>query len=194
MKVYVFIVLIATFVTLTIYGTSNYGASNSMKNAYVPAGYVVMANEITGEVQAKLLKRYKRHKISTVGIMAGMADCVNAMGLEFLIHGHFTKDELRKMLVDSLEEYLSPINSNEKLRPYLKNYPFTTNEVEITFYIRDEKGNSLFDPNISLAYSSRGKLYFYTVDKNDTYGFKVQDKEDYETAKKIVEESSKNRG
>ena len=33
--------------------------------------------------------------------------------------------EARKLLVDAVDEYLAEINANDKVRPYLHNYPFT---------------------------------------------------------------------
>lgn len=165
-----------------------YGIS-FVNNQYVPADYVVRADKITEEVKALLSKRYK---MQVVGITGGMADCVNVLGLSFQINGPIPKNVLREMLVDCVEEFLVPINADEKLRPFLKNYPFTAKEIDIAIFIKDKNGNRLYDPEISVASAHYGKVYFNTVDKNNTMnGYKEWMEEDYETARKIVEENKK---
>jgi hypothetical protein len=68
---------------------------NSMNDQYVPADYVIMADQIIGEMEAKLTKRYKIKSISTT---SGMADCFNVVGLGFEIKGPLTREQLRKIL------------------------------------------------------------------------------------------------
>ncbi|HEV8052732.1 MAG TPA: hypothetical protein VGP47_09565 [Parachlamydiaceae bacterium] len=159
-----------------------------MNNQYIPAYYVIMAKEISAKVQKTLSDRYK---MKILGVKSGLADCVNVLGLSFQIQGPLSKEELRVVLVGSVEEFLTQINSNLELRPFLKNYPFTTNEITITIFIKDKNGQSLYHPDISLAYSSTGEISFNTVDKNNIYGYESRERETYSTALVIVKDTNK---
>ena len=168
---------------LIIFESYNYGI-NFVNNQYVPADYVVMADEITEKVEAKLTKRYNMRTIGTIG---GMADRVNMLGLSFQIHGPLSKDKLRRILIDCIEEFLTPINANEKLRPFLKTYPYTVEGLIIEIFVVDDTGKKVYDPNIMLAETFQGELKYRLVDKDTKFGYKSTEKEDYETALKIVQ-------
>ena len=92
---------------------------------------VVIVDLITADVAAKLAKRYN---MRLIGVTGGLARRVNVLGLSFQIRGPLSKEQLRAIVVDCVEEFLLPINTNERLRPSLKNYPFTANEIEIKIF------------------------------------------------------------
>lgn len=145
----------------------------------------VRSDKITEEVKTKLSKRYN---MQLIGITGGMTDCVNELGLSFQIRGPIAKDILRKMLVDCVQEFLAPINADEKLRPFLKNYPITPKEIMIEIYIVNDRGGNVYDPEISVAVAKRGRLRYHTEDENDRFSYKKVTEEDYEIARKIVQE------
>ena len=153
-------------------------------NRYVPEEYIVISQQIRADVATTLTKRYP---MRIIGITGGLANSVNILGLSFQIKGPLSKERLREIIVDCVEEFLTPINANERLRPFLKNYPFTANEIEIEIYIVDETGRRLYDPEIMFAGESNGTLRYRTVDINDKLGFKSYFEEDYETAHKLVQ-------
>jgi len=177
--------LSAIFLFLFVFVCSIYG-KNSMNNRYVPAAYVVMANQIIAEVEAKLTKRYKMKAISAT---SGMAGCFNVVGLGFQIKGPLTKEQLRKILIDCVEEFLTTINANERLRPFLKTYPFTEKGIIITLFISDSKGKDIYDPEIMVATSYHGHVSYATKAKDQEFGYKQEFDEDYETAFKLVKDS-----
>lgn len=157
---------------------------------YVSPEYVGMAQKIRAEMAKNLSNR---HHMQVIGISGGMMGTVNILGLDFQIPGPLTKDKLRKILIDCVEEFLVAINADEKLRPFLKNYPFTEKEIEIVIFVSDKNGRELYDPDISVASAVDGKIYFNTVDKNKPKGpYKEWFEEDYETAKAIVQKEQGN--
>lgn len=163
-----------------------YGCNSNSKHISPP--YVEMASKIRSEIAQKLAKRYN---MKIFGIGGGMADCVNFLGLDFQIRGPLTKEQLRRILIDSVQELLNAINENEQIRPYLKNYPFTEKEISITLFIKDPNGNKIYDPEIGIASAGQGTMYYYTDDKENLYVYKQEIEEDYETALKIVLEEKK---
>ena len=169
--------------TLYVYGTK------FVNNQYVRPKYISMANEIISDVAATLTER---HKMNVVAVTEGMADCVNVVGLSFQILGPLSKERLRKIVVDCVEEFLASINANEPLRPFLKNYPFTAEGIDIELFIVDANRRHVYFPEIMLAAQYRGKIKYRTIDKENELKYKSSEFEDYETALEIVKGNAKN--
>ncbi len=157
---------------------------NMTKNEYIPARYVVISDEITNKT-AKILS--KRHKMNFLGAGGGLAGCVNILSLSFQIIGPKEKEELREILIDSVETFLSFLNSNEELRQHLSHYPFTSKGIEIEVFIMDPSNRPIKDPNISIASTQGKSLIYMTFDSDDSYNFKSTVQEDYLEAKRKVE-------
>ena len=182
---YSIIALITVFLMISIlyvYGT------RLMTNQYVRPKYILMANEIISDV-ASILK--ERHKMNVVAVTEGMADCVNVVGLSFQILGPLSKERLREIIVDCVEEFLVLINANEPLRPFLKNYPFTSKEIRIAIFVVDSTGIKVYEPEIMLVAQSCGEIGYRMADKEAKFGYKSSEFEDYETALEIVRGNAK---
>ena len=173
------------FLSLLIFNCI-YGGDLSSQHVSPP--YVEMAGKIRSEIAQMLAKRYN---MKIFGISGGMADCVNMLGLDFQIQGPLPKEQLRRILIESVHELLEAVNSNQQIRPFLKNYPFTEKEIITTLFVIDKNRENVFDPEILVASSYHGRLIFNTKDKAVKYGYKQEIKEDYETALKIVLEENK---
>lgn len=141
--------ILLIFAYLLFFSTYSY-AVKFVNNQYVPADYIVMADEITADVASKLTKR---HNMKLIGVVGGLADCVNELGLEFQIRGPLTKDQLRGIVINGVEEFLTQINAHTRLRPFLKTYPFTADRIDITLYVIDNNGREMYDPEIAVATS-----------------------------------------
>jgi hypothetical protein len=166
----------------------NLEAVENMKNQYIPADYVIMANNISAQVQKTLSERYK---MKILGVKSGLADCVNVLGLSFQVTGPLSKEELRIILVGSVEEFLTQINSNVQIRPFLKNFPFTAKQITITLFIKNKNGQNIYHPDISLAYASAGEVAFNTVNINNIYGYESREREIYEIAYETVKRENR---
>jgi hypothetical protein len=110
--------------------------------------YADMVREIRAKVGKKLAQK---HHMDPIGVHGGMMGSVYIIGLSFQIHHPLDRDEARALIVDSVEELLAAVNSNEEIRPYLKDYPFTTKNVELSIYSNYADGRQVFDPYIRVA-------------------------------------------
>jgi hypothetical protein len=146
--------------------------------------YAEMAYKIRNKVAENLSKRYN---MKVIGLGGGMADAVNIVGIHFQIVGPLPKEELRRILVNSVKELLDGLNNDEKIRPYLKKYPFTSEGTNIAIFVVDKDGMDVFHPNIDVAgvYYS-GKLHFNTTDRDNRFEYKTEEEESYEEALEIV--------
>jgi hypothetical protein len=113
-----------------------------------PRDYEDMANEISAKVAKKLAKK---HHMDWIGEGGGMMDSVNMIALSFRIHHPLDRDEARKRIIDCVEELLAAVNANEEIRPFLKNYPFTTENVQVAIFSELADGGKVFDPYITVV-------------------------------------------
>lgn len=84
----------------------------------------------------------------------------------------------RKLIVEITEELLQKINSNEKLRSYLSNYPFTDKNLNLTIFGKNEQTKAPFLMYVGLLSSE-----VYYERKNPDGGLPITIlKEPYEEA------------
>ena len=88
-------------------------------------------------------------------------------------------DEARKVGVFFMEQFLSMINSDEKVRPYLREYPFTSKRVFMTLSFRQQSGKELY---VSLV---KNEIVYKTCDGPLSKFVEIL-REPYEEAVKMV--------
>lgn len=174
--------LLLVFVFFTLCSFS-FGGKIMAENEYVPARYVVLSEEITAYTAAILSDR---HNMDLIGTGGGLANCVNILSLSFQIVGPIDKAQLREILIDSVETFLSSINSNEELRPHLSHYPFSPNGIEIEIFVVDSSGRPVREPCIAIASAEGGSLSYIIMNKEGNLKFKPVVREGYKEAKREV--------
>lgn len=176
MKKHLALLVVLTFLIICC------SCSNSADSQYRPAAYVSMAGEINAKIINTLSERYH---MDVIGVTSGLADNVNTLGARFQIQGPLPKDKLRQLIVGCVEEYLNEINSDEKIRPFLKNYPFTSQEISVAILVVNKRLD-LYHPEISAVANSGKIIWFGTVDQENASGYKLIEEETYDEALKIV--------
>jgi hypothetical protein len=87
--------------------------------------------------------------------------------------------------MSAIRKYLSEINSDEKIRPYLHQYPFTDKNIEIDFWIRNSDGSRVALDKIYYVSAINGILRYYTEDP-EKFSRKLVHEESYEEALRFV--------
>lgn len=133
---------------------------------------------------AKIIE--KRYNLKPCGIGTAMpGGPIQEVTLCFDTKYSHTKEELRALLIQSAEELLNQVQEDKEIHQFLKNPPFTIRNVEIIIYNNDKGGFDVFDPDISVARISQGKLIYRTTDINDPLKYKNEYEESYEEAIRI---------
>ncbi len=140
--------------------------------------YVKLAHKIT-EKTARELKAQKN--LFLVGTGGQMMDDIQMMMMGFNCYKVLDIETARKLLVDAVQVYLSFINSNAEIRPYLHNYPFTAQNVEIVIYFYNPDGSEVPHEKIVIAAVNQGKVVYY-VDDLEKNNIKTIYEESYEKA------------
>jgi len=145
-----------------------------------PRNHAEIAREIRGKVGKKLAKK---HGMNLVGVSGGMMGSVYMIGLRFQIRHPMDRDEARMRIVDCVEELLTAVNANQEIRPYLKDFPFTTKNVEVAIFMTDANGREICDPGISVVSVFESDDIFYrTVEQPQHMKYKQQYRESYQEA------------
>ena len=145
-----------------------------------------IVNQITEET-AKKLKEKKN--LILVGTGGQMMHEIEMLAMSFDYYQEVTLETARALIVYAVKEYLSDINKNEKVRPYLRNYPFTAKNVEIRIFIYGPDRHELSPEKIYYISAINGIVDYY-VRGPDNFRQAVCE-ETYEEALKINSFKSK---
>lgn len=162
------------FLILTFFGVS-------MCNAYSGCSsgdYEKLANEITDKTAKKL---HDEKGLILVGTGGRMMDDIKMMMMSFEFRKVVNIEMARELLVNVIEEYLSEINADKKIRPYLHDYPFTAKNLEIEIVFRNPDGSKVASGKINVASADEGKI-FYFVDYPEKHTLKILYEETYDQA------------
>ena len=117
--------------------------------------------------------------------------------MDFHFYRPLAIEAFRSLLLYAVEEYLAAINGNEEVRPYLHNYPFTPNNVEITIFLRNRDGSFLPPGEINTATARRREFIYSARDVEAAQQGKYRSKdvhvETFEEAVQICRRQEKER-
>ncbi|PJD93786.1 MAG: hypothetical protein CK425_12415 [Parachlamydia sp.] len=140
-----------------------------------------IVNDLLYRIENSFEKKYKINAMATNIAMPG--GVVKLLGLDFQVRGPLSKEEIRKMLITLEEDFLVFVNSDEAIKPHLKNYPFRIENIESTLFFIDSKRMELLDPNIGIAEVSGGSLEYKILSRTEGFlSIKSTSKESYEEA------------
>lgn len=71
-----------------------------------------------------------------------------------------TIEEARKMEVDAIQELLQRINSHEKIRPFLREYPFGTDRVGVTISFKTKSNTRPLDGSVAFVFLAKNKIFY----------------------------------
>lgn len=162
-----FVILTIYFMTLLLKG---FPSSN------IPEPDIFI-HEVMDETISDLSKKYT---LIPCGI--GMNGKFEYLEISFQIKKKLTQDELRLILLDCTETFLKKINSCEKIKPFLKNFPFTHKNTGIVLYLRDTDNSDIHHPYICCAYTHGNEIFYHTKSKEDRFNYKKTSEESYDEA------------
>jgi hypothetical protein len=109
---------------------------------------------------------------------------INQFNFDLVTPGvNVTIEEARKVLVEKTEELVGKVNQNERVRPYLKDYPFSEKNIYLRVVFTTPNPLMNTKDAIVMAGVGRGKV-FYSID--GPMGFDRVYEEPYATAYEIV--------
>ncbi len=120
--------------------------------------YVEYVREISEEFVNEIQTLYKN--VYCIGSGGSMPKAINEIDIRFVSRKALSLDEARKMEVDAAERLIKKINSHNKIRPYLAEYPFGINRINVSFSFQDDHDMWPLDGNIALVFLARGRIIY----------------------------------
>lgn len=170
---------------------------NILSILIIASGFIVQREPL---IQSKILHKIiddkakvleKKYRITAIGDTVGMPDgIVEELGISFDKVGPLSKEEGRKIILDSVKELLSAVNSNNELKPYLVKYPLTEENIHVVIFVKDRRGNDVYEPNICAFSISNGNLVYRTLGVKNPNRYKTTTKETYLEALSIVQKNN----
>jgi hypothetical protein len=143
-----------------------------------------MAHKITGDIGRRLKANYG---LRFMGISEeGPDGKYKKIGLEFSYNKIISKDRGRILLLKCAYDALQIYNSHPEFEQYMKDVPFTNNNIIINIYIRRPKGPDVNHPDIGTFSFNNSILRYRTYDPQNGSEFFTVDEESFEEAKRIV--------
>ncbi len=144
--------------------------------------YIKYAKEITEPFIAECKKKYDLECIGTGGRFTYNIAQIN---LHFLAYRKGSIEEARILEVKMIENLLNKINSDDKIKPFLFEYPFKTNNLDISISYQKKDDSNYTDGSVALVFLGKNKLFYCAEDPKTG---KLVDllEEPYEEAKIIV--------
>ena len=102
-----------------------------------------------------------------------------------------TEQQARKLITSNANDFLELINNDERLKPFLKEYPFTIKNIKLSIHSSDHNGNSYADPFIATVNISRGEIGYFTFEIADRFPYKTEKYELFEESIAILKEEKK---
>ncbi len=127
----------------------------------------------------------KTNGLTLLGLGGSFYDKVSILDLHFYSDRALTVEQVRGLYISSTQQLLQMVNTNCKIRPYLRNYPFNENNLKfsISFYSKDN--GFLEYPAVAHVFLLNGKIS-YNYYNNKEQKFIDGPIESYADALKIV--------
>jgi len=131
---------------------------------------------------------YKKYKVYATGSGSSMPYDIEKVSVSFDLYEKGNIKKGRDLIVNLTEDLTKLINSDEKLRPYLREYPFSSKRTNITLSFNDNRGMRYQDNSISYLFIDKeGKIRYNIYDKYSRIRTKYR--EPYETALATVKDN-----
>ncbi len=134
---------------------------------------------------AKRMKYEKHLQLETIG--GGVENGIYNFSLGFRREGSLNKKESEALIILITEEFISEVNSNEMIRPYLRDYPISNTNVELSIGNYDFEGNVIETPNVATVCTHKDKIVYFYKGPKDIYDYK-DERESYEEALKKIKQ------
>ena len=146
--------------------------------------YLKYVDEIVKDFSNEMENRYELHYCGDGG---SMPTDVAEIEVLFISYRHSTVDEARTMEVKAIQELLQRINSHEKIRPYLREYPFNQDRVGVSISFRTKTDDRPLDGSVALVFLAKNKIFYKTAEMKMTAATPlIYTNEKNEIVKKII--------
>jgi hypothetical protein len=123
-------------------------------------------NEVIREFRKVAVNEYG---VFSVGSGAGMPNDVESISVSLTVYKKGVIAEARELIIKLTERFVEIVNKHEKLRPYLREYPFTHLRAQVSFSYCDRNGMKYQDGSIAHVVSGASNKIWYSVSEPNSH-------------------------
>ncbi len=147
--------------------------------------YTRYVSGITRAFSKQMKKQYNIDCESTGG---SMPYDVEEISIKFVAYQRATIDHARELEVNVTEQFVQLINSHEKIRPFLREYPFPSSRTRVGISFLKRNNIPYVDGSVSYVFHAKNSIFYNAENPNNPYIDDLIKKEPYEEALKMVQE------
>jgi hypothetical protein len=151
--------------------------------------YTQYVAEVTSSFVKEMHKKYGFECGASGG---SMPYDVEEILVQLVANRSATIEQARELEVKATERLAQIINAHEKIRPFLREYPFPSSRASVTISFR-KRGKHPTD-DVEFVCHAKNKLVYLAHDPDHPYVGKQIKKEPYEEALKIVQDNAAKNG
>jgi len=122
--------------------------------------------KLSDRILAQYVKELQRdEKLHLYGHGGSMMNDVKVVEIYLLGNQKLSVDEARELFVKISEELIARYNNSEKIRPFLHNYPFTINNIDVQLAFQDENRRHQTDGNVALVFIAKQSICYCSYDR-----------------------------
>ncbi len=151
--------------------------------------YVRYVDEVTC---AFLNEMYKEYGFECGASGGSMPHDVQEISVKLIAYQSATVEEAREWVIKATERFAQIINAHEKIRPFLREYPFPSSRADVAISFRNPKKSFSLSTKNNVAYvlQARNKIYYQAENPNNPYMYRDIKDESYAEALKIVQSNA----
>jgi hypothetical protein len=151
---------------------------------YESPDYTHYANEIIHSFSKQIKKEFGFNCEASGG---SMPYDVEEISIRFSTDRQVTVGEARELEVKITEKFVECINAHEKIRPFLREYPFPANRTDVMIRFYKTKKFNLSNNNVELVFHVKNKIFYQATNRNNPNLYDTLKEEPYEEALRIVQ-------
>lgn len=117
----------------------------------------VLCNKVAHQAARQI---YQETNLIPCGSGGQAMDQVKMLALAFDCRRLLTITSARILLVKAVDTFAKVVNNEEKIRPYLGNYPFEPKNIEIRIFIQKPDGSDFGEGQLTVASFTDGTLNY----------------------------------
>jgi hypothetical protein len=148
--------------------------------------YIQYVSEITSQFLKQI---YKEFKLECEGSGGRMPYDVEEISVMLAASHSATVEEARELEIICTERLAEIVNAHEKIRPFLREYPFPPSRasIAISFDLSNKKKGIAEDEDVVFVFQAKERIFYRARKPEQRYGFNPIKDESYEEASKIVQ-------
>jgi hypothetical protein len=150
--------------------------------------------QYVAEVTSSFVKEmHKKYGLECGASGGAMPYDVEEILVQLVAYRSATIEQARELEVKATERFAQIINAHEKIRPFLREYPFPSSRARVTISFRKKRKHPT-DDDVEFVCHAKNKLYYLAHDPDHPYVGKDIKNEPYEEALKIVQDNAAKNG